>query len=194
MSKITETSYIPPFTVTDEITSLVIEIAETLGRMSVNDKDIPTPTLRKENRIKTIHSSLAIENNSLSLEQITLLLMQWKPIFAWIPVETIVKKNQQEYYSSIAQSDKTGNSTIFITFMLKCILDSLQEIEESNQKSNQKLLDAISKNPNITIRELQDFLGMSESGVKKIIRKYRETGTLVRVGGAKGGHWEIIKN
>ena len=46
MSKITETSYIPPFTVTDEITSLVIEIAETLGRMSVNDKDIPSPTLR----------------------------------------------------------------------------------------------------------------------------------------------------
>ena len=194
MSKITETSYIPPFTVTDEITSLVIEIAETLGRRSVNDKDIPTPTLRKENRIKTIHSSLAIENNSLSLEQITLLLMQWKPIFAWIPVETIVKKHQQEYYSSIAQSDKAGNSTIFITFMLKCILDSLQEIEESNQKSNQKLLDAISKNPNITIRELQDFLGMSESGVKKIIRKYREAGTLVRVGGAKGGHWKIINN
>ena len=198
MSKITETSYTPPFTVTDEITSLVIEIAKTLGRMSVNDKDIPTPTLRKENRIKTIHSSLAIENNSLSLEQITLLLMQWKPVFAWIPVETIVKKNQQEYYSSIAQSDKTGNSTIFITFMLKCILDSLQEIEESNQKSdqksNQKLFDAISKNPNITIRELQDFLGMSESGVKKIIRKYREAGTLVRVGGAKGGHWKIINN
>ena len=82
MNKFTEPSYIPPFTVTDEMTSLVIEIAETLGRMSVNDKDIPTPTLRKENRIKTIHSSLAIENNSLSLEQITLLLMQWKPIFA----------------------------------------------------------------------------------------------------------------
>ena len=326
MNKFTEPSYIPPFTLTDEMTSLVIEIAETLGRMSVNDKDIPTPTLRKENRIKTIHSSLAIENNSLSLEQITaiiegkrvlgppneilevmnaneaynilfelnpykeegllkahrlmmtdlvkengiyrsdgvgvfdgqkcihmappairipylirellswvketkvhplisscafhyefefihpfangngrmgrmwqtLLLMQWKPIFAWIPVETIVKKHQQEYYSSIAQSDKAGNSTIFITFMLKCILDSLQEIEESNQKSNQKsnrkLLDAVSKNPNITIRELQDFLGMSESGVKKIIRKHKEAGTLVRVGGAKGGHWKIMIN
>ena len=326
MNKFTEPSYISPFTLTDEMTSLVIEIAETLGRMSVNDKDIPTPTLRKENRIKTIHSSLAIENNSLSLEQITaiiegkrvlgppneilevmnaneaynilfelnpykeedllkahrlmmtdlvkengiyrsngvgvfdgqkcihmappairipylmkellswvkktkvhplisscvfhyefefihpfadgngrmgrmwqtLLLMQWKPIFAWIPVETIVKKHQQEYYSSIAQSDKVGNSTIFITFMLKCILDSLQEIEESNQKSNQKsnrkLLDAVSKNPNITIRELQDFLGMSESGVKKIIRKHKEAGTLVRVGGAKGGHWKIMIN
>ena len=74
MNKFTEPSYIPPFTVTDEMTSLVIEIAETLGRMSVNDKDIPTPTLRKENRIKTIHSSLAIENNSLSLEQITAII------------------------------------------------------------------------------------------------------------------------
>ena len=82
--------------------------------------------------------------------------------------------------------------------MLKCILDSLQEIEKSNQKnnqkSNQKLLDAVSKNRNIAIRELEDFLGMSESGVKKIIRKYREAGMLVRVGGAKGGHWKIIIN
>ncbi len=326
MSKSIETSYIPPFTVTDEITSLVIEIAEILGRMSVKDNDVPAPKLRKENRIKTIQSSLAIENNSLSVEQITailegkrilgapneiqevrnaidaynmlfelnpykesdllkahrlmmtdlvrengqyrsegvgvfdgqkcihmappairvpslirellswvketkvhplisscafhyefefihpfadgngrmgrmwqtLLLMQWKPIFAWIPVETIVKKNQQEYYSSIAQSDKSGNSTTFITFMLRCILDSLQEIEESNlkskRKSNLKLLDAISNNPNITIRELQDLLDMSESGVKKIIRQQREAGVLVRVGGAKGGHWEIINN
>ena len=39
----------------------------------------------------------------------TLLLMQWKPIFAWLPVETIVKENQQKYYDAIALSDKQGN-------------------------------------------------------------------------------------
>ena len=66
-----EPRYTPPFTITDEITTLVIEIGEVLGRLSAENENIPTPKLRKENRIKTIQSSLAIENNSLSIEQVT---------------------------------------------------------------------------------------------------------------------------
>ena len=66
-----EPTYTPPFTITDEITTLVIEIGEILGRLSAENENIPTPKLRKENRIKTIQSSLAIENNSLSIEQVT---------------------------------------------------------------------------------------------------------------------------
>lgn len=320
-----ETTYVPPFTVTDEITNLVIEIAEILGSISVSGDNLPAPMLRKQNRIKTIQSSLAIENNSLSVEQITaivegkrvlgppneiqevknaidaynllfelnpykesdllkahrfmmtdlvkengrfrsdgvgvfdgqrcihmappairvpilikdlmtwvkktkvhplisscvfhyefefihpfadgngrigrmwqtLLLMQWKPIFAWLPVESIVKEQQQKYYDAIALSDKQGNSTIFITFMLKCILLSLKEMQKSNrksnQKSNQKILTAMSNNPNITIKELQELIGLSESGVKKVIRKLTSDGLIKRVGAAKGGHWEVLK-
>lgn len=123
--------------------------------------------------------------------------MQWKPIFAWLPVETIVKENQQKYYDAIALSDKQGNSTAFITFMLKCILASLKEMCESNQKSNQKsnhkVLSAISENPDITIKELQTLIGLSESGIKKILRQLRNDGVIVRIGGAKNGHWEILK-
>lgn len=325
MSKMNETTYVPPFTVTDEITNLVIEIAEILGSISVSGDNLPAPMLRKQNRIKTIQSSLAIENNSLSVEQITaivegkrvlgppneiqevknaidaynllfelnpykeadllkahrfmmtdlvkengrfrsggvgvfdgqrcihmappairvpilikdlmtwvkktkvhplisscvfhyefefihpfadgngrigrmwqtLLLMQWKPIFAWLPVESIVKEQQQKYYDAIALSDKQGNSTIFITFMLKCILLSLKEMQKSNQKSNrksnQKILTAMSNNPNITIKELQELIGLSESGVKKVIRKLTSDGLIKRVGAAKGGHWEVLK-
>ena len=118
--------------------------------------------------------------------------MQWNQIFAWIPVETIVKEHQQEYYTAIAASDKSGESTDFITFMLRCLLESLLEMSESNQKSNQKILEAIRKSPGISIRELQEIAGLSESGVKKIIRKLREDGIVRRAGGAKGGHWEIL--
>lgn len=57
----------------------------------------------------------------------TLLLSRWKGIFAWLPVETIVKKYQQEYYKAIAQSDAKGDSTDFIVFMLKCILQTISE-------------------------------------------------------------------
>ena len=61
---------------------------------------------------------------------------------------------------------------------------------ESNQKSNQKILAAMRRNPNITIRELQEDTGLSESGVKKVIRQLRAEGMVQRIGGAKGGHWE----
>ena len=63
--------YIPPFTVTDEITSLIADIAEKVGLLSATSEHMPAPHLRKENRIKTIQSSLAIENNSLSVDQVT---------------------------------------------------------------------------------------------------------------------------
>ena len=315
--------YIPPFTKTDEITSLIAEIAELVGHLSATAGHLPAPHLRKENRIKTIQSSLAIENNSLSVDQVsaildgkrvlgapkeiqevknaidayelllelnpykekdllrahqlmmtdlvnengryrqgdvgvfdgqkcihiappaqrvpllmadllrwvketkvhplisscvfhyefefihpfadgngrmgrmwqTLLLMQWKPVFAWIPVETIVKEHQQDYYAAIAQSDHEANSSSFITFMLQCLKQALQEMEESNQKSDQKsdqkILSALRRNPFMTIRELQGVTGLSESGVKKIIRQLKAEGLIRRVGGDKGGHWEI---
>ena len=115
--------------------------------------------------------------------------MQWKPIFAWIPVETIVKKHQQDYYDAIAQSDKEASSTSFILFMLRCISQVLKEMEESNQK----VLSAMRQNPFVTIRELQEATGLSESGIKKIIRQLRTDNLIQRIGGAKGGHWEIIK-
>jgi ATP-dependent DNA helicase RecG len=67
----------------------------------------------------------------------------------------------------------------------------LQEIEESNQKSNQIILVAMRRNPNVTIRELQEETDLSESGVKKIIRQLRGEGLVQRIGGAKGGHWEV---
>ena len=67
-------SYVPPFTVTDEITSLIADIAEKVGRLTATAEQLPAPHLRKENRIKTIQSSLAIENNSLSIDQVTAIL------------------------------------------------------------------------------------------------------------------------
>lgn len=63
--------YKPPFHTTDRITNLVAAISEQIGRIKVLSHDNLNPLLRKENRIRTIHSSLAIEQNSLSLEQVT---------------------------------------------------------------------------------------------------------------------------
>jgi len=59
---------------TDRIINLVAAISEQVGRIAVLSHGKINPHLRKENRIRTIHSSLAIEQNSLSLEQVTAIL------------------------------------------------------------------------------------------------------------------------
>ena len=69
-----EPTYIPPFTITEEIASFVADIAEMVGGLTAMADHLPTLHLRKANRIKTIQSSLAIENNSLSIEQVTAIL------------------------------------------------------------------------------------------------------------------------
>lgn len=63
--------YKPPFTMTEEITNLVIEIAEMTGMLALTDKLSKNPILQRENRIHSIHSSLAIERNSLTIDQVS---------------------------------------------------------------------------------------------------------------------------
>ena len=130
----------------------------------------------------------------------TLLLSQWKGIFAWIPVETMVKKYQGQYYKAIALCDAKGNSTEFIAFMLRCILETIkQEIKVTDKvmdkvtdKSEDKVLALIRSNASITIPAMMSQLAMSDSGVRKILRKLQQEGRLRRVGANKNGHWEII--
>ena len=66
--------YKPPFTMTDNIINLLAAVSEQVGQVTILHKDTISPKLRRENRIKTIHSSLSIENNTLSLEQVTAVL------------------------------------------------------------------------------------------------------------------------
>ena len=62
--------YTPPFTITNRMVAVISQISEKLGRIS-NDREFETkPRLRRDNRIRSIHSSLAIEANSLSLNAV----------------------------------------------------------------------------------------------------------------------------
>ena len=64
-------NYQPPYTITPAIVHLVAEISETLGRYTMQAEQNLTPRLRRENRVRTIQASLAIENNTLTLEQVS---------------------------------------------------------------------------------------------------------------------------
>jgi len=64
-------SYQPPYTITPQIVQQVADIVELVTRWSYSDDSALTPQLRRNNRIRTIQASLAIENNTLSIEQVT---------------------------------------------------------------------------------------------------------------------------
>ena len=55
----------------------------------------------------------------------TALLASWKPIFLWVPVESIVHDRQEEYYQAIARSTREGKSNPFILFMLSSIKEAV---------------------------------------------------------------------
>lgn len=252
----------PSYDITPSILKLITSVSEKLGEINANFLDKPSPTLRKQNKIKTIHSSLSIEGNTLTEEQITalienkrvlgpqkdikevvnaleiydnllrfdpsssdsfldahkilmngliefpgqyrtqgvgivkgskvehlappaenvkflmsdlfeylktdeielikscvfhyemefihpfidgngrmgrlwqtLILCQKYPVFEYLPFETLISKNQNSYYKTLSECDKSGKSTKFIEYMLEIIDQSLNELLDFNNRS-----------------------------------------------------------
>ncbi|MCQ9640832.1 Fic family protein [Chryseobacterium sp. WG14] len=65
----------------------------------------------------------------------TLILMQQYPIFEFLPVESLIKQQQNIYYKKLSESDKKGESTPFIEFMLGVLSDALEEILQMQNKT-----------------------------------------------------------
>jgi len=73
----------------------------------------------------------------------TVILRQYSPVFEFLPIESLVKLRQSEYYKILGQSDNKGDSTGFIEFMLQIINESLEELL-TNQNVNLTYQDRIS--------------------------------------------------
>jgi Fic family protein len=67
----------------------------------------------------------------------TLILSRWNPIFANIPVESLVYQHQQAYYDALQASTNQSDSAPFITFMLQMIFDAIQTMDISEQVTEQ---------------------------------------------------------
>ena len=317
----------PPFEITNKMIHEVAEIAELVGKLTSTNQLSTNPTLRRTNRIRTIHGSLAIEQNTLSLEQITavlngkqvlappkdiaevknayeiyerldeldpysvadlltahgimtrgligesgmfrsrpvgvvdqeghvlhvgtlpryvpdlvmellnwaktsdihmlirscvfhfelelihpfadgngrigrlwhtLLLSRWNPVFAWLPVESMIHARQQEYYDAINASNNTGESTVFIEFMLSTIkaslLDAINTSDEGSDmpmdkaamrwKQIEKFLETHAFIMNADVRKLFD---VSAATANRILSGLVEEGMLVKC--HEGRHW-----
>ena len=317
----------PPFEITNAIIGYVAEIAELVGKLTSTNQLLANHTLRRTNRIRTIHGSLAIEQNTLTLEQVTavlngkqvlappkdiaevknayaiyerldeldpfsvddlltahgimthglmdesgvfrskpvgvvdqeghvlhfgtlpqyvpdlvmelldwvknsdvhmlirscvfhyefelihsfadgngrvgrlwhtLLLSKWNPAFAWLPVESIIHDRQQEYYAAINTPNDTGESTVFIEFMLAAIKASLiGAINTSDEMSDgpmdkaamrwtqiEKFLETHEFIMNADVRAL---CGVSAATANRILAGFASKSKLVKY--REGGHW-----
>ena len=95
------------------------------------------------------------------------ILSNWEEIFEYVPIESQIKKYQEEYYLAIANCDHNGNSTEFIEFMLKMIDETLEDLMDStsvqaNHVSSyvNKLLDVMETGVAMTTSELMEKLNM----------------------------------
>ena len=93
----------PPFEITNSILDKIAEIAELVGQVSATSGLTTNPTLRRTNRIRTIYSSLAIEQNTLSLDQVTAVL-DGKRVLA-PPKDIAEVKNAYEIYDMMDSLD-----------------------------------------------------------------------------------------
>ena len=104
----------------------------------------------------------------------TVLLASFKPVFAWIPIESIIKDNQEAYYRAITYSTSLGKSNPFIVFMLKVIDDAIKVIlKDTKNHFNHinaqisALLEVIESYPQSAAELMQKLSLKSRAGFRK---------------------------
>jgi Fic family protein len=95
----------------------------------------------------------------------TLLLYQWKEIFAWVPEETVIYEHQQEYYAALGQSNDADDCTEFIRFILQALWDTLERYAVTDQDSDQvtdqvKMLMSVMGTTPLSALELMQLLNL----------------------------------
>lgn len=125
----------------------------------------------------------------------TLMLSKWRRALAWLPVESVILKRQQDYYRAFSEAESKGECGPFVTYMLEAIKEALAPYS-GNQASatvlrEEALLAFVLDRPNATIAEIAEHLGVSRATVDRLIATLRANGRLNRVGGRRAGHWEV---
>jgi len=118
----------------------------------------------------------------------TVLLRQQYPVFDYLPIETLIKNKQQQYYDILAKCDKTGESTLFIEFMLTIIDETLEELLSSQPvhlkaKNRIELFKTIIGDKQFTRKDyMRHFKDISAATATRDLREATQTGTLRKTG------------
>lgn len=119
----------------------------------------------------------------------TAILANWKEIFKYIPIESIIRKHQEKYYEVIQNCNNVGNSNEFIEFMLEIIDEAVDNVileqekttqETAQETTQEKILKLIRKNPSITQTEMAKALEITRDGISYNIKILKNNGLIVR--------------
>ena len=124
----------------------------------------------------------------------TLLLTQWKPVFAWLPVESIIHDRQDEYYAAINRSIYEGESTAFIEFLLSAIQEALLEAVQTTSASESMTTDELrwykierflKRKDTIANADVRQMFHVSSATANRILSRLTEEGKLQKIRNGK---------
>lgn len=136
----------------------------------------------------------------------TLILSQWHPLFLSLPLESVIKENQQRYYQALEAADQQADSTPFIHFMLSVIAQTLAQnapvnapinapvnalIDVTGLKTPDAIVALLTANPALTRQQLADAIGKDLRTIGRALARLQQAGNIKRVGSDKTGHWEV---
>ena len=136
----------------------------------------------------------------------TLILSAWHPLFLSLPLESVIKDNQQRYYEALEQADQQADSTPFIHFMLSVIAQTLAQnasvnapinapvnagIDVTGLKTPDAIMALLTADPELTRQQLADAIGKDIRTIGRALARLQQAGKVKRVGSAKTGHWEV---
>lgn len=138
----------------------------------------------------------------------TLILAQWNPLFAWMPIETLVHHNQAQYYQALQDSHAGPvDCRPFIDFMLDAIAHSLDKFIDvatetvadvganvgANVGVSDQVRQLLRQAPGLSAKEVATLLNKTPRTIERHLKTLREQGRIRRIGSDKTGHWEVIE-
>ena len=124
----------------------------------------------------------------------TLLLSRWRPVLAWLPVESAIRRRQADYYEALARSGATGSCESFVEFMLEAIRESILPYAKpaSAEDMNRVLaLVFLRDNSRATVAQLAEHLGSSKRSAERLVAQLKDEGVLERQGSLRAGSWIV---
>ena len=122
----------------------------------------------------------------------TAILSNWEKAFTYLPIESMIKKNQEEYYKVIDNCNKAGESTEFIEFMLKMINDTIDDVINSREmkdklelllsENESKIIECIKRNILIGAKDIIEQTSIADRTARRILSKLAENGMIEIVG------------
>lgn len=124
----------------------------------------------------------------------TLLLSRWRPVLAWLPIESTIRRRQAGYCEALAKSNAAGSGEEFVEFMLDTIRESLlpfSKPEDERELARSRALDFFREHSDGKVSQLAEALGCSKRSAERMVAELKEEGILSRQGSTRSGIWIV---